>query len=160
MPAINHGLNHFLRVSLSSQLAHPALEAVVDGLRWNRAGCVFPGLPHTAFSIVWHMGLCMRLLISRAESDEHREPAYPTGFWPAHTSPLAESEWTLVVDEALRAETTLHQWIETRDLSAPIRGGGANSLFSELIVMERHNAYHIGQLVTYRRLVGLPCDFP
>jgi hypothetical protein len=156
MPATNGALNDFLRVSLRSELAHPALEAVVDGLQWNRTGHVFPGLPHTAFSIVWHMGLYMRLLISRAESDEHREPAYSTRFWPAHASPLAESEWTLVVEEALRAEATLHQWIETRNLSAAIRGVGSHSLFSELVVTERHNAYHIGQLVTYRRLAGLP----
>ena len=158
MPATKGAMNDLLRVALRSEPAHPALEAVVDGLRSNRAGCVFPGLPHTAFSIVWHMGMCMRLLISRAESDEHREPAYPTGFWPAHASPFAESEWTLVVEEALRAEATPHQRIETRDLSAAIRGVGSMSLFSELIVIERHNAYHIGQLVTYHGLVGLPCN--
>lgn len=153
-------LNSFLRVSLTAEQAHPRFAAVLEGLRWDRTGYVLPALPHTAFSIVWHMGSCMRLLIDRVESGSYREPASPTGFWPAHTSPFAESEWLLVVDEALRAEATLQGWIETRDLSAPIRSAAQNTLFCELVMIARHNAYHIGQLVDYRRLVGLPCEFP
>lgn len=136
----------------------------MEGLPWDRTGEGVPGLPHTAFSLVWHMGACMRHVIRRAESELHRQPVYPTEFWPAHAAPLAKSEWVIVVQDALRGEQILQAWVCTADLmvphapSAPIAADGPASvpLIVELILTARHNAFHIGQLMDYRSLIGLP----
>lgn len=154
----------YLLSSLTASRPHLPLETVVEGLPWDRTGEDVPGFPHTAFSLVWHMGACMRHVIRRTESELRRQPVYPTEFWPAHAAPLARSEWVIVVDDALRCETTLLDWARSADLmaphapSAPIAADGPASvpLLVELILTARHNAFHIGQLVDYRSLIGLP----
>jgi hypothetical protein len=154
--AAGNSLIDSLQLSLASGEAHTSLGVVLDDLPWDRTGIDIPGFPHTAFSIVWHMGACMRSVISRVQSDTHREPTYPNGFWPAHTSPLAKSEWLIAAEEALRCQATMRRWIETRDLLSPVRSSRHRLLLHELLLATQHNAYHIGQLVAYRALIGLP----
>ncbi len=40
------------------------------------------------------------------------------------------------------------------DLFAPIRHGQGQTILREALLVADHNAYHLGQLVTVRRLLG------
>ena len=44
--------------------------------------------------------------------------------------------------------------IEDEDLFTPLAHGSGQTLLREAMLVADHNAYHLGQLVTIRRLLG------
>jgi hypothetical protein len=83
-------------------------------------------------------------------------PAFPTGYWPAAESPPTDSEW-----EASRTafrrdldEVCALARDPERDLTATIPHGEGRTYLRQVLLVADHNAYHLGQIVLTRKLLG------
>ncbi len=95
-----------------------------------------------------------RLEFSR--NPKHVSPPWPEGYWPHTPAPPDEKAWDKSV-RGFRADVKAMQKLvadPANDLFAPFEHGDGQTLLREALLLADHNAYHIGQLVLLRRLLG------
>ena len=81
---------------------------------------------------------------------------FPEGYWPADDGDPDEKAWNNSV-QVFRAELRAMQELVDDpdvDILAPISHGSGQTILREALLMADHNAYHLGQLIVLRRLLG------
>jgi hypothetical protein len=146
-----------LLYSLEEGGAHISLAAAVKDFPAELRGRRVPGVPHTAWHLLYHLWLCQNDIIEYIRAPDHPSPEYPSGYWPKQDAPADEREW----DRKLRAFQK-----DLRELAAMVRDpgedlfqlrvGGHGYLARAALLVVDHNSYHIGQLVDLRMLLGVP----
>jgi hypothetical protein len=84
-----------------------------------------------------------------------KSPAFPEGYWPERPHPT-EAEWKASV-KAFRAnldEVVALARDEERDLTARLPHGEGRTYLRQVLLVADHNAYHLGQIVQTRKLLG------
>jgi hypothetical protein len=87
---------------------------------------------------------------------KHASPEWPTGYWPKSAAPPTKTAWNQSV-RAFRADHAAMCALvggESTDLYAPIPHGDGQTILREALLVADHNAYHLGQLLDVRRLLG------
>jgi len=136
--------------------AHLDFEAAVADLPVEARGARPPGLPHTPWRLVEHMRIALWDILQFCRDPGHVSPEFPGGYWPEGDAPPDPGAWDRSVDSFrvdLKAMRDLVADPAT-DLFAPIRHGQGQTILREALLAADHNAYHLGQLVTVRRLLG------
>lgn len=89
-------------------------------------------------------------------SAEHVSPEWPEGYWPKNRGPEHEADWTKSVQafEKDQAEFLALLRDPAQDLYQKIPWGSGQTLLREAMLIADHNAYHVGELVLVRRLLG------
>jgi hypothetical protein len=136
--------------------AHVPLTEAVAGLAPELVGTRPAGTPHSLWEQLEHMRIAQSDILLFSRSAGHVSPKWPEGYWPASPVPPDGSAW----QESMRAfEADLESFAEmlgdpARDLHSPFPWGDGQTLMREALVLADHNAYHVGQIVLLRRLLG------
>jgi hypothetical protein len=136
--------------------AHLDFEAAVAALPVEARGAKPPGLPHTPWRLVEHMRIAQWDILQFCRDPGHVSPEFPSGYWPEGDAPPDPGAWDRSVD-SFRADLKAMCDLVANpftDLFAPIPHGQGQTLLREALLAADHNAYHLGQLVTVRRLLG------
>jgi hypothetical protein len=136
--------------------AHLDFEAAIADLPPDLRGAKPPGLPHTPWRLLEHMRIAQWDILRFSVDPDHMSPEFPAGYWPEGDAPPNSSAWDRSVRsfrDDLQAMINLVSDPNT-DLFAPIEGGQGQTVLREALLVADHNAYHLGQLVTVRRLLG------
>jgi hypothetical protein len=136
--------------------AHAKFEDVIKDLPAKLRGQKIPNFPHTAWMLLEHMRIAQRDILEFSRNPRHKSPKWPDGYWPkidAPPSPLAWTKSIATFRKDLKAMESLIRNPKT-DLYAPLAWGEGQTVLREALLVADHNAYHIGQLVTLRRLLG------
>ena len=147
---------HVLEI-LEGRGAHPDFEAAVSGLPEKLRGVKPEGLPHSPWRLVEHMRIAQRDILDFSRDGRHASPEFPDGYWPEGDAPPDPDAWDRTLD-AFRADLrALRDLVADpkTDLFAAIPGApGGQTVLREVLLVADHNGYHVGQLVTVRRLLG------
>ena len=141
---------------LSAGHAHLDFERAVADLPVGLRGVRQSGLPHTPWRSVEHLRIAQWDILRFSVDPAHVSPAFPDGYWPEGDAPPDPGAWDRSVAAFradLRALTDLVADPAT-DLLAPIPSGQGQTVLREALLVADHNAYHLGQLVTVRRLIS------
>ena len=114
------------------------------------------GVPYSAWQLLEHLRIAQRDILEFSRDAGHVSPKWPEGFWPSSDMPPDETAWQESV-KAFRADlSTLESLAKnpSTDLFARIPHGDGQTILREVLLAADHNAYHIGQLVMLRRLLG------
>jgi hypothetical protein len=136
--------------------AHATFDEAVDRFPAALRGVKPEGSPHTAWQILEHLRIAQRDILRFSTDPAHVSPAWPEGYWPPGEAPPGGSAWRRSV-EAFRAD--LEAMVELvgspgTDLLARIPHGSGQTILREALLVADHNAYHVGQFVLLRRLLG------
>ena len=86
-------------------------------------------------------------------------PPYPkraSDSWPPQPSPdRAGTEWPALVKQFRNGLKAAEEFARGEDLDATIKAIAKRTIGQEIIVIAQHNAYHFGQIVSLRRMMGL-----
>ena len=136
--------------------AHLSFDAAVADLPAALRGVRPSGLPHTPWRLVEHMRLCQRDILEFSTNPDYREPAWPDDYWPPGDGPPDPAAWDGSIDHFRRDLAAMADLVAdpATDLLAPIAWGDGQTILREALLVADHNAYHLGQLVTVRRLLG------
>ena len=87
---------------------------------------------------------------------KHVSPDWPSGYWPASAAPPDAAAWDKSVAAFRRDLAAMRQLVEDprTDLYARIPHGEDQTILREALLVADHNAYHLGQLVLVRQLLG------
>jgi DinB superfamily len=114
------------------------------------------GGAHSAWELLEHLRLAAGDILGFARDSKHVSPSFPDGYWPSSVAPPTDSAWDESVAafrESMRGFAELVS-DESIDLHARIPHGDGQTILREVFLAADHNAYHLGQLVTVRRLVS------
>lgn len=141
---------------LTSGEAHVDFEAAIKDLPKELRGKVAPGAEHSPWQLVEHLRITLWDILEFSRSAEHTSPKWPEEYWPKSPEPPNEKAWDATV-EAIRADLKAFAALisdKDTDLYAKIPHGDGQTVLREALLAADHNAYHIGQLVLVRRLLG------
>jgi len=146
---------HLLYVLKGDGAHAPFNQAVKDfpaKLRGQKVG----NFPHTAWMLLEHLRLAQLDILEFSRNQKHVSPPWPEGYWPKTDAPANASAW----DDSIKAFRKDLKEMEDlvsdakTDLYAKIPWGEGQTVLREALLVADHNAYHIGQLVMLRRLLG------
>ncbi|MFP5276515.1 MAG: DinB family protein [Acidobacteriota bacterium] len=136
--------------------AHASFEDAVKDLPAALRGKRPPGAPHSPWELLEHLRIAQWDILEFARSAQHQSPKWPEGYWPASPAPPDDKAWEKSVRafrHDLKAMCDLVSDPAT-DLYAKIPHGDGQTILREALLAADHNAYHVGQLILARRLLG------
>ncbi len=136
--------------------AHLNFDAAIADLPVKLRGAKTPGTPHTPWRLLEHMRIAQWDILEFSRNPRHVSPAFPEGYWPAGDAPPDEQAWDRCVT-SFRADLQAMQDLVVNpatDLFARIPHGDGQTILREALLVADHNAYHLGQLVMLRRVLG------
>ena len=141
---------------LDGRSAHVPIEEVLADFPAELRGVRPVGLPFTAWRLLEHMRIAQWDILEFSRDPKHVSPEFPSGYWPATDAPPYADAWDqsiLAFQADLRSMKRLVKKPST-DLVARIPHGTGQTILREALLIADHNAYHLGQLVILRRLLG------
>ncbi len=140
--------------------AHLDFDAAVAELPPNLRGNKPNGLLHSPWRLVEHMRIAQWDILEFSRNSNHKSLPWPAGYWPEGDGPPDERAWDRSV-KAFRADLRAMQDLvadDATDLLSSIPWGDGQTILREALLVADHNAYHLGQLVTVRRMLGAWAD--
>jgi DinB superfamily len=136
--------------------AHGNFDAAVAGLAPEHRGTRPAGLPHSPWELLEHLRFTQRDILEFCRDPAYEEPTWPADYWPSSAAPPRPDDWDASIAAFRRDRDALRALAEDPavDLFAQIPHGSGQTYLRELLVVADHNAYHLGQFVLTRRLLG------
>lgn len=149
-------LRQHLRNLLRSSDAHLDFDAILADWPRKLRGIYHPGAPHTAWQLLEHMRIAQWDIVEFSCHPDHISPEFPAGYWPKTPAPPRQRAWEDSVNAFRKDLRRMMRLVGTpsRDLLTPIPHGQGQTILREVLVLADHNAYHLGQLMLLRRLLG------
>jgi hypothetical protein len=147
---------HLIRL-LDWQDAHASFDTAVGGIPPEVRGIQPAGLPYSPWQLLEHLRLTQRDKLDFCRDSAYEEPTWPEDYWPGSVAPPSEEAWEQSI-AGFRADLDALKQIAAGpapDLFAMIPHGSGQTYLRELLLVADHNAYHLGQLVIVRRLIGV-----
>ena len=157
------------REAVKEKLLREQLANLLSGngahLDWRTAFAEMParlrgvrpdGLPHSAWELLEHMRIAQWDMLEFSRNPNHVSPDWPSGYWPEAPAPPQSTAWEKSLKLFARDLAAMKKLMTSpkNDLFAPISNGTGQTLLQEALQCADHNAYHVGQVVLVRRLLG------
>jgi hypothetical protein len=136
--------------------AHITFDAAVKNWPAKLRGIRPKGAAHSAWEILEHLRLAQWDILEFTRNPKHVSPEWPSGYWPKSPAPPSAKAWDKTIQSFradLRSMIKLVQNKKT-DLFAPLPHGSGQTVLREALLLADHNAYHLGELLLLRRLLG------
>jgi len=136
--------------------AHADFDKAVEGMPARLRGAKPEGAPHTAWELLEHMRIAQWDILEFSRNAKHKSPDFPSGYWPRSPEPRDAAAWTDSVKQFRADLKEMQALVEDpkTDLYARIPHGEGQTILREALLVADHNAYHIGELVFLRRVLG------
>jgi len=140
---------------LDNSNAHANLESALEGLPANLRGQSVHNLPYTIWSILKHIEIAQDDIVDFSTNSDYKSKSWPDDYWPESTAPRDAMEWDDTFQKIKSDRKRMIELIQKGEyLYVPFKHGNGQNLLREILLIADHNAYHIGQLVVLRRLLG------
>jgi uncharacterized damage-inducible protein DinB len=147
--------DHLLNL-LSGRGAHLDWKAAFAGIPPKLRGIRPEGLPHSAWELMEHMRIAQSDILEFSRDLKHVSPDWPAGYWPESPEPPNTKAWEKSVKIFARDLAAMKKLVVNprTDLFARIPHGAGQTILREALLVADHNAYHLGQVIVLRRLLG------
>jgi hypothetical protein len=114
------------------------------------------GAAHNAWQILEHLRLAQWDILEFSRNPKYVPLEFPKGYWPPSDAPPDKTAWQKTIAR-FRADLKAMQDLVKNpktDLFGAIPHGEGQTILREALLVADHNAYHLGELVVLRRLLG------
>jgi len=136
--------------------AHATFDDAVAGLSVELRGRRPEHYPHSAWELLEHIRVAQVDLVAFMQDASYSAPKWPDDYWPSDPAPPTDAAWDESV-AAVRRDREILKTIATRsslDLTTTIPWGDGQTYLRTILVTIDHTAYHVGQLIAVRLLLG------
>ena len=136
--------------------AHVSFDAAVKGLPVAARGKVPKGLPYSAWQLVEHMRLAQADILEFCIRPQYTEKRWPQDYWPSSPMPPTARAWSASLAQIRKDRAALIKLATDPrvELLAKVPAGTGQTVLREILLVADHTAYHVGELVAVRRLLG------
>lgn len=137
--------------------AHRGFDAAVRDIPSGLRGMRPDGLPYSPWELLEHLRLAQRDILDFCRDPAYEEPASMDAYWPTDPEPPTADAWDESVATFRADRAALRDLANDPDvdLFAAVPRGTGHTFLRELLLVADHNAYHVGQLIAVRRLLGI-----
>ncbi|HWA93505.1 MAG TPA: DinB family protein [Terracidiphilus sp.] len=142
---------------LNGSNAHVHFNAAIRGIPAELRGVVPKGSDHSLWQLLEHLHIAQSDILEFSRDAQYVSPPWPSGYWPVEPAPPDDKAWDKSIRafrRDLKAFCTLLEDPAT-DLYAKIPHGDGQTILREALLIADHNAYHVGQIVLVRKLLGI-----
>ncbi len=136
--------------------AHAGFDSAVAGLPEKLRGQRPQGLPYSPWQLLEHLRITQHDILDFCTNPGYREISWPDDYWPRSPAPESSQAWDQSVGQVGRDRAVLQKLARDSrvDLEAEIPHGQGQTYLRELLLAADHTAYHVGELIVVRRLLG------
>ena len=136
--------------------AHADFDAAIRDLPHALRGKRPKGAEHSPWEILEHLRIAQGDILEFSRDPGHQSPDWPSGYWPATPAPSDEKSWDKSVRAFRRDLKAMSDLVanSATDLFARIPHGTGQTILREALLVADHDAYHLGELVLVRRMLG------
>ncbi len=145
--------DHLLSL-LSGRGAHVDFDSAIDDLPAAHRGKRPKGGDHSPWELLEHMRIAQSDILEYVRDPKHVSPKWPEGYWPESPQPPSDDAWEKSVAAFHRDLRGVMELVKSGDLLAPIPHAKKHTILREVLLVADHNAYHLGQLVMAKKLLG------
>jgi hypothetical protein len=156
MPNTEQSLREHLIDLLKGGNAHATFDDAVANLPPDIRGKKVRGSPYTAWMLLEHLRIAQWDILEFSRNPKHGSPEWPAGYWPQESAPPKPSSWDNSI-KSFRADLKAMQKLVADPktaLHARISWGTGQTILREALLIADHNAYHVGELILLRRVLG------
>jgi hypothetical protein len=141
---------------LSGGGAHVDWKAALNGIPAKLQGERPHGMPHSAWELLEHMRIAQWDILEFSRNPKHVSPEWPQGYWPETPQPPNAKAWAKSVKLFARDLAAMKKLVANprTNLFARIPQGDGQTILREALLVADHNAYHLGEVVITRRVLG------
>jgi hypothetical protein len=142
--------------SLRGKGAHLSFDEAVRDFPEDLLNTKPPNVPYTFWHQVEHIRIAQWDILRYVVDPDHVSPSWPGGYWPDQDAKADLAAWQRSIASFhadLASLVNLIQAPDTRVL-APVAHNAGRSLMGSALVVIDHNAYHLGELVMGRQILG------
>src|SRR6202167_2615074 len=149
-------LREHLLYLLNGGGAHARFDDIVKDMPEKLRGVKPDGLPHSAWMLLEHLRLAQWDILEFSRNSKYKAPEWPKDYWPKTEAPPSAAAWNKSIQQFRKYLKTMQYLVAypKTDLYAPIPWGDGQTILREALLAADHNAYHLGQFVDLRRLLG------
>jgi DinB superfamily len=142
--------------AIRSEEAHADWPEVLKDFPAKLRGVRPAGSPHSPWELLEHARIAQWDILEFSRSQKHVSPDFPSGYWPKNAAPPSDAAWGKNVRAFLRDREAMRKLVASpkTDLFARITHGSGQTILREALLLADHNAYHLGQFLLLRRLLG------
>ena len=138
--------------------AHTSFDEAVGNFPAELRGVVPEGLPYSAWQLLEHLRIAQKDILdfSAPPSGGYQHMRWPDDYWPKEAKPHSPEAWDRSI-ATIKSDLEKFKALIVKpeaDLYKPFRWGTGQNLLREALLIADHAAYHIGELVVLRRLLG------
>jgi uncharacterized damage-inducible protein DinB len=145
-----------LRKLLDWEDAHVSFDSAIAKLPAKLRGVKPEGLPYSIWQLVEHLRLVQYDILDFCVNAGYEEREFPDDYWPKTVEPPSAKAWDESIAELRRDREALAALADDPkiDLFAKIPHGSGQTYLRELVLVADHTAYHVGEIVAIRRILG------
>ncbi len=149
-----------LRAQLAKALdwreAHAGFDRAVADLAPPLRGRTPEGLPYSPWQLLEHIRMAQHDILDFCRNPKYEEKEWPADYWPKSAAPPNVTAWDESIAAVRKDREAMQQLAldPALDLSAKIPHGSGQTYLREVLLVIDHTAYHVGELVAVRRLLG------
>ena len=143
--------------SLDWDQAHATFDAAVANMPKELRGTRPENFPHSVWELVEHIRIAQDDLADFMERADYHQLKWPDEYWPSNPAPSSDEAWDKSIAAVLRDREHLKEIAmrSTIDLAAKIPWGTGQTYLRTILVAVDHTAYHVGQILAVRKLLGV-----
>jgi uncharacterized damage-inducible protein DinB len=137
--------------------AHVGFDAAVADVPPEFQGRQPAGLPYSPWELLEHLRRTQHDILEFCRNPDYKELKWPDDYWPRSPAPSSAEEWADSIKRFEDDREALRQLaVDSKlDLTSRIPHGQGQTYLRELVLVADHTAYHVGQLIVVRRLLGI-----
>lgn len=149
--------NQIVASSLDWEEAHLKLESGLAKLPVDLRGKRPDGAAHSIWEILEHIRIAQWDLLEFCRNENYvHDLKWPDDYWPKSPAPSDEKQWHASIKQIQADRDALKKFLIDKGEAAAEKipwGSGQTFLRTVLVAMD-HSSYHLGELLTVRRLLG------
>jgi len=142
---------------LTAGNAHATFEQAIAELPPSVRNQAVPEVPYTIWHLVEHLRIAQADILEFCVNPDYVAPEWPASYWPNKTVPVDEAGWQAALKAIRQDQQQFIDLLEdpTTDLFTPLPHGDGQNLFREALLIGDHAAYHVGEIILLRRMLGV-----
>ncbi len=152
----DNALREHLVYLLGGGGAHVDFESAVKNVPAELRGKKPRNAAHSLWGILEHLRIAQWDILDFSRNAKYEALKWPDDYWPKTDKPPDDRAWNQSIKKFRADLEAMKQLVANpkTDLYAKIPHGEGQTILREALLIADHNAYHLGEFVIVRRLLG------
>jgi len=144
-----------LLASMQGRNAHISFEKTIHDFPLDYCNKKISGIQYSCWDLLEHLRIAQQDILDFILNPNYQSKTWPDDYWPKEEGD--PHKWKISVKNFLKDRIDLETILmdDAVNLFAPIKLAPDYTIFREIILVIDHNSYHTGQLLVFRKALGI-----